>query len=676
MPKFRVFVSIFAGLFLTILLGAWCYFNDAVIRPGAMISSLLPSVAYGGLILYLLFINPLLHFLNPKCSLSGRQIAIILGLFLFACGIPGWSLAQMLPGTLMFPHHDQMKSPSWKAENIVAYAPDNMLCDVSGEMGEKALNGFITSLSTGDEHISFFKDIPWEVWKKPMLFWIPLVICFLAAVVGLSAVLHRQWSDHEQLPYPIVQFITSMFPAEDGRMSSIFKNKLFLIGFLLAFGILLNNYMLRWFPDFFISVKLRFDFTPAMKLFPTIIKGKGAMLFNPTILTAVVGLAYFLPSDVSLSMWFGPWLYCLVAGVFAIYGVELRTSKMMALSHEMFIFSGGYFAIMLIIAYTGRHFYWNTLKCSLGFKSKEAVPGYAVTGMRIFLAGSILFIIQLRLVGVPVLLGIIYTVFAFMVYIVVSRVLAETGGFNIGTFVYPCVILWGMFGASFLGPRILVILFMVSTVLLAAPGWCIMPFANQAFKLSENKQDPSGPGRMLKWGLVAMLIAMAVSIPCTMYWQYDRGAQLASWPHASSVYPFANAVDIVHTLKLQGFGDMATPDAPLGPLANLSPSTPHLFSFAITAILAVLVAFGRLKFTWWPIHPMVFIFLGSGAGMLMSFSFGMGFAIKYLLTKYGGGRMYQTCKPVMVGLVAGTMTGEFLPMIVGTIYYFATGKTI
>ena len=121
---------------------------------------------------------------------------------------------------------------------------------------------------------------------------------------------------------------------------------------------------------------------------------------------------------------------------------------------------------------------------------------------------------------------------------------------------------------------------------------------------------------------------------------------------------------------------MAKPRPWLGGLANLRPSVPHLFSFALTAVLALLVAFGRLKYTWWPIHPMVFIFLGSGAGMLMSFSFGLGFAIKALVTKYGGGKMYQECKPAMVGLVAGTLTGEFIPMLVGTIYYFSTGKTI
>ena len=62
--------------------------------------------------------------------------------------------------------------------------------------------------------------------------------------------------------------------------------------------------------------------------------------------------------------------------------------------------------------------------------------------------------------------------------------------------------------------------------------------------------------------------------------------------------------------------------------------------------------------------------------MLMSFSFGLGFLLKWLFTKYGGGRIYQQCKPLFIGLIAGTLLGQFIPMIVGTVYYIATGKTV
>ncbi len=109
---------------------------------------------------------------------------------------------------------------------------------------------------------------------------------------------------------------------------------------------------------------------------------------------------------------------------------------------------------------------------------------------------------------------------------------------------------------------------------------------------------------------------------------------------------------------------------------NMSPYWNCIMTFLISTGLALLVAFGRLKWTWWPLHPVIFIFYGGHQGMLMSFSFGLGFFLKWIFTKYGGGRVYQRSKPLFIGLIAGTLMGQFIPMIVGTLYYVFTGQTV
>jgi len=108
----------------------------------------------------------------------------------------------------------------------------------------------------------------------------------------------------------------------------------------------------------------------------------------------------------------------------------------------------------------------------------------------------------------------------------------------------------------------------------------------------------------------------------------------------------------------------------------MSPYWNCIWTFLISTGLALLVAFGRLKWTWWPLHPVIFIFYGGHQGMLMSFSFGLGFFLKWIFTKYGGGRVYQRSKPLFIGLIAGTLMGQFIPMIVGTLYYVFTGQTV
>ena len=53
---------------------------------------------------------------------------------------------------------------------------------------------------------------------------------------------------------------------------------------------------------------------------------------------------------------------------------------------------------------------------------------------------------------------------------------------------------------------------------------------------------------------------------------------------------------------------------------------------------------------------------------------GLGCLIKVLVTKYGGAGAYRRLKPVMIGIIAGDMLGGLIPMVIGAIYYFATGK--
>ncbi|MBT3291817.1 MAG: hypothetical protein HN380_31030, partial [Victivallales bacterium] len=75
-----------------------------------------------------------------------------------------------------------------------------------------------------------------------------------------------------------------------------------------------------------------------------------------------------------------------------------------------------------------------------------------------------------------------------------------------------------------------------------------------------------------------------------------------------------------------------------------------------------------------PFHPMAFVFLGGFPGYYHYFSFFLGWLIKSLVTRYGGGKLYQQLKPLMIGVLAGAMLGKLVPMLVGPIVYFAEGK--
>ena len=88
----------------------------------------------------------------------------------------------------------------------------------------------------------------------------------------------------------------------------MFRQRLFWIGALSVLGIHLINYLHAWFPDDTLYVQRRFDLTALRELFPTFVKGPHSHLLRPAIYFTVIAFAYFLASDVALSLGLGPFL--------------------------------------------------------------------------------------------------------------------------------------------------------------------------------------------------------------------------------------------------------------------------------------------------------------------------------------------------------------------------------
>lgn len=666
--------SVFLGLATALFIASYNHFSDYVVRQGRFISDLMPVAVYGTLLAFLLLINPLLHRIRAQWKLSAKELAVIVGFALVACSVPSYGIVESIPTGLMLPHHFQRIEPGWRAIDATGIAPERMLPDVSADE-ETYITGYVTGMGEGKERISF-RDIPWHIWWRPLGFWLPLVLCMAIGTLGLALVFHRQWSRHEQLPYPITRFTRALLPDSGGVLGGVFHTRAFWIGFSVIFLVLINNYLCRWWPNVLIPVRLFIDFRPLGTLFPTLIQGHGERLLRPVLLFTVIGLAYFLASDVSFSMAFGPFLFCLTAGLLARYGVVLRTGHHQSVKLEAFLFTGGYTGIVLMVLYTGRHYYWNVLKRSIGLSAPSEVESAAAWGMRVFLVAMVAFVGQLVLVGLDWQLAVIYTVLCLIIFITVSRTIAETGAFYIGTEVFPGAIIWGFMGAAALGPSTMIIMFFISVILVVGPGWAPMPFAIQALKITDDEKVPSGRFSAATMGMI--LICTVVALFSLLYWQYDRGALDASggWPRSSSQFPWRNMVEINHTLTAQGTLEAAESLSGWQRFANLQPTWPAVSAFFIAVGLSVGIGMARLRFVRWPFHPVMFVFLGGAQALHMSGSFMIGWIIKTLVTKYGGERIYQNLKPFMIGVIAGDMAGKFVPMLVGTIYFLTTGERI
>jgi hypothetical protein len=82
----------------------------------------------------------------------------------------------------------------------------------------------------------------------------------------------------------------------------------------------------------------------------------------------------------------------------------------------------------------------------------------------------------------------------------------------------------------------------------------------------------------------------------------------------------------------------------------------------------------RLRFTWWPLHPLMFVTWASTPLRLMWFSYLIGWLVKQLIMKYGGVNLYNRAKPVMMGLIVGDLFGALVPNLFGAAYYLITNE--
>ena len=798
------------GLLGAALLCALTFFNDMVMGGTFLVGNFLPVTVFGGLVLFMMLVHPLLHRFGRGAALGGSELSLIVALVLCACYVPGRGLMHQFTTFLMLPHHYAKTTPGWQGqpaaiqaeqvtdatrlrrqllagftsttaewrvlrdlagpdllaalraepadgppratdcqrvvaglnallENpaaadavrqghsplppyalrlrtqpgnldaeaardltrafldvaldgaiaprlpaVLRHAPPAMLADPAYDQapgagdapgGAQALEGFVNSIAVGDEPIGVM-DVPWGAWRRTLWFWLPLIMTVCTGAAGLSLVIHRQWAHHERLPYPTIEFAVTLLPAADGRSSPVFRNRLFWIGTGIVFVLHLNNYACAWWPETLIPFRTQLNFTPFLQLFPVYNRSGIAVwqMFNPTLYFTVIGFAYFLSSDVALSLGLAPYVFGAVTGTLAGYGIAINGP--MLLPHPSnFLYAGAYCGMFLVLAYSGRRYYSSVFRRSLGLRVADTVESSAVWGARAFLAATILFVVEMSRVGLQWPFGLLYALIMTVLLVVISRLLAEAGVFYLHSYFFPCAVLWGFLGTKAIGPDQMLIMAMLSSVLLIDPREAFMPYVVSALRITD--QARCRLGRVALCGVAALAIGLAVGVPATLYLQYQHGAirtgdgwTMWSVPH----FAFDASSQVRQALSAQAALPALDERTPWQRLGQAAAAPGSLIAFATTFSLVILFTLCRHRFAWWPIHPLLFLVLGTWQSCVLAFSFLIGWLIKKSVTKYGGAALYARLKPLMTGLIAGEMLACLVPMIIGAIYYAWTGN--
>jgi len=822
--------AVVVGLLGATFIAGFTYFNDNIMRQTLLIGNYMPHSVYGGLILFLLLVNPLLAYVKKRWVFTGPELAVVVALTLAACAIPGAGFMRYFTNAVMLPQHKARSRPGWQAEGVVRMAPEHMLAGTSVDFREddileargicqglasggaggtlvgprkriwealsaghrqaiveaagpaaderacrravvaalnsllggrelyspeafsdvalateaekllaretgvvlspnverppvgedaprakaprpqrivrlderdvRALNRFLIESAwpdgiyshakrrhkelndfligtTGEKKPIAIDKVPWSAWVRPLLFWVPLLIVMSVGLIGLALVVHKQWSEHEQLPYPVAKFVQSLLVGAGGAGGGMLRNPLFLAVTASVFLFHMFNCANAWWPEHLVKIPTSFDFSAIQPLFPLLggDVNKWA-LFTIRFYFSVVGLAFFVAYDVSLSLGIALPLSNLIGGGLSRYGISMGGKGLYSGSPRQPFHIGAYLGMLTMFLYTGRRYYTGVFRRAFMLKSKDEVGAEAVWGARAFMLCAGLFVLYLVAAGIDWVLAVPYTLMAFMLFLVMARILAETGMFFMEPRWYPCAFLMVMFGMRAVGPSTALLMFLVSTMLLVIPREALMPFVVNSLKVLDAQKVRLG--RAGVWCAVAVLVALVVAVPVTLMFQYGAGThRWDTWGFgAVPRYSFDKTVEIKQRLRAQGNLEEAESVRGYARFAKARPEARSVVGFAVGLVLVLLLAAARLRWTWWPIHPVIILAFWTYPGVMFWPSFLLGCSIKKVVTKYGGQSLYKRLTPAMFGLVAGDMLGILAPSIMGAVYYMVTGRVL
>ncbi len=672
--------AVILGLVGVILICGLTYFNDAVLHQTNMVGNFMPISVYGGLLLFVIIFNPLLRRIGERWALSGTELAVVLALILSACCLPGSGLMRVFTSALVLPYHWAKITPSWQADPsgtnpwrqtrpLIEQIPPYLLTQVTPENDNDVLTGFIQGKG-GNAHITPVQ-VPWSAWWRTLGFWLPLLLLLIVGFLGLSLVVHPRWAHHEHLPYPIATLASSLLPDAGRHISTTLRNPLFWAGLVPVLLIHLNNYACQWphLASRMIPISLRLDFSTLSPLFPVFARGGWFpwLVFGPFIYFAVIGVGYYLSSDVSLSLGIGPTLFSLACGILAGYGVTVGSGT--PALYE-FVAFGAYFGLICMLFYTGRRYFSDVCRAALGFPTTTPVPDIAVWGARIFVLASVGFILYFSLLGkLEWPFAALYLAILVMMFLGMSRILAETGVFFIQNYFAPHTVLLGLFGAAAIGPQAMLLMALLTVVFAIDPREAFMPFFVNTLKIVDTHQVRLGG--IARLAVIAVVVGLVVAVGVTLYLQYDRGANMPD-AFATRVAPtmaFDQAVSVEQHLAGQGMLRTASAATGWGHLALVRVQPRILLALGAGLVLLVLCYMARLRWPRWPLHPVLFLVWVSFPAAWFAFSFLLGWAIKALVLRFGGFATYQKYKPLMAGLIAGEFGAGVLIMLFCWVYY-------
>jgi hypothetical protein len=158
------------------------------------------------------------------------------------------------------------------------------------------------------------------------------------------------------------------------------------------------------------------------------------------------------------------------------------------------------------------------------------------------------------------------------------------------------------------------------------------------------------PGRQRRWVIPLLIASLALGYvtagASTLLVEYTHAWTLSHNPVPLNSSVFGNCAPLLsdagkYTAPFTAFRERF--GGGTGPVGNVA------IGIGITGVLAIM----RLRFAWWPLHPIGYLLWQSYPLAAAWFSLFVGWMVKGALLKFGGAKFYKQARPFFIGLIFG-----------------------
>jgi hypothetical protein len=462
-----------------------------------------------------------------------------------------------------------------------------------------------------------------KAWLLPAGMWTLFTVDLVFVMLCMTVLLRKQWTEQEKLTYPLVHLPLDI----TAERTPFFRNRLLWAGVAFALLLDLMQGLGALYPSFPVPNLKSVDLQTFMTASPWNAVGWWPVRFYPF----AIGLGILLPLDLSFSAWF----FYLMLKAEMVASAALGWNQIPRFPYVNEQSFGALIGLFVFSIWTGRRYFATVISGIFAGKSQaddehEAMR-YRTAGLGA-LAGTLGLCVFAWAIGMSLWLIPVFFAIYFALSIAQTRMRAELGPPVLDFYlVGPDSILPVIIGPANLGATNLTALSMMfwfNRSYRSHP----MPIQLEGFKMAERA------GMSYRRLAAAMMLAIAVGMIAAFWSELHVAYQLGA----------ASKMAVPRFFGLE-------PYARLDSWLKSPPPASANSAWAIGAgfMLTLLLNSLRMRFVWFPFHPVGYALCGNWSINLLWLSLFIAWFVKLILLRYGGLRLYRKAVPLFLGLIIG-----------------------